>query len=256
MVENTEGGNFIFVKANFLKVRALIDTGAQKSCISETFCRKLHLKPDQPKVGNSRNFFTADGKPIRISGTVEISVKIQGLSVPFTFHVLRGLNHNLILGVDFLSTTNAKIDMSNCVISLCDDLVTTSLTKPGDCLLRTVAPIEIPGESEAIFSVEMSRFLNSKCAVVEPSPVVNNNFVVGRSVVKPVGKKAICKILNPTNTTIFLRKGDVVAKISEISNVNICEITEHEIKADKSCKTVDEIRHALDEKGLKFLARI
>jgi len=78
----------------------------------------------------------------------------------------------------------------------------------------------------------MSQFLNSKCAVVEPSPIVNNNFVVGKSIVQPNGRKTVCKILNPTNATIFLRKGDIVGKISEISDVNICEITESKIKAD------------------------
>ena len=101
-------------------------------------------------------------------------------------------NHSLILGVDFLSATNAKIDMSNCVISMCDDLVTTSLAKPGDCLLRTLAPMEVPCESEAILRVEMSKLLHSKCAVVEPSPVTNNSLVVGRSIVQPNGKFTIC----------------------------------------------------------------
>ena len=91
MVEKTEGGNFIFVKANFLRVKALIDTGAQKSCMSENFCRKLHLNPEKPTSGETKNFFTADGKPIQISGTVEIAVKVQGLSIPFTFYVFCGL---------------------------------------------------------------------------------------------------------------------------------------------------------------------
>ena len=123
--ETGDFGNFVFIKANFLRTKALIDTGAQKSCISENFCRKLHLLPDYP--AESKFLFTADGKPISVQGTVEVSIKIQGMSIPFTFHVLRGLNHNMILGFDFLSATKAKIDMSNGVIVLCGELVTLSL---------------------------------------------------------------------------------------------------------------------------------
>ena len=244
--EALEFGNFIFIKANFLRTKALIDTGAQKSCISENFSRKLHLLPNGP--AESKFLLTADGKPIPVQGTVEVSIKIQGLSIPFTFHVLRGLNHNMILGVDFLSATKANIDMSNGVIVLCDDLVTLSLARPDDCVLRPIAEIDIPGQSEALIPVQLSRDLTAENAVIEPYPFSRKNFVVARSIVKSDGKLTMCKLLNPTKDVIHLNKGDTIAKISAIPSNFICEIAESFEKSPPPTSLlipIEKCKHAL-----------
>ena len=253
--ENDAVGNFIFIKANFLKTKALVDTGAQKSCISESFCRKLHLTPTKLENGETQRLFTADGKPIPVLGTVELSVKIQGLAMPFTFHVLKGLNHNLILGVNFLTATKSKIDMSVGLISFCDDLVTLSLARPGDCVLKTIEAVDVPGQSEIVLPVQLSRNLSADFAIIESHPLLTSDLVVARSLVQPCGQITVCKLLNPTNGSVHLNKGFVVAKISAITSDDICELSnsEPEIKTQTSNEVpIEKCREALDKKGVKI----
>ena len=50
-----------------------------------------------------------------------LSVNIQGLIVPFMFHVLEHLTHNLILGINFLTHTKANIDMASRSVTFYDD---------------------------------------------------------------------------------------------------------------------------------------
>jgi len=61
--------------------------------------------------------------------------------VPFTFYVLEHLNHNLIMGVDFLTRTKVNIDMATGVITFYDDLVGLNMTKYDETLVRTVNPV-------------------------------------------------------------------------------------------------------------------
>lgn len=248
-------GNFIFVRANFMKTKALIDTGAQKSCISEAFVQKLRLSPTKQVKGEGKYLFTADGKPIQIQGTTELSVKIHGLSIPFTFHVLRGLNHNIILGCDFLTQTNAQIDMSNGFISFCDDLVSASLARPRESLLRSLAAIEVPGQSEAVLPVKIPQGFHAKCAIIEPTELGLNNLIVARSVVQPLGNRTLCKVLNPTNAAVRLNRGDIISKISPLTDQILCELSEFNENSEISRNDdvpIETCREALKKKDIKI----
>lgn len=248
-------GNFIFVKANFLKTKTLVDTGAQKSCISENFVKKLHLSPTKPAEGEGNHLFTADGKPMQIQGTVELSVKIQGLSIPFTFYVLHGLNQNLILGCDFLTETSAQIDMANGFISFCDDLVSTSFTQSGESLLRSLAIVEVPGQSEAVLPVKIPRRFRTKCAIIEPTQLGVKNLIVARSVVKPKGNKTVCKVMNPTNATVRLNRSEIVAKISPLTDQILCELSEPNEKSEVSIDDdvpIETCKEVLTKRNIKI----
>jgi len=93
-------------------IRTLLDTGAHSSCLSLSLVRALRLQKDVMPAICNKNLFTADGQPMKVCGTILLSINIKGLIVPFTFHVLERLTHHLILGIDFLSQTKADIDMA------------------------------------------------------------------------------------------------------------------------------------------------
>jgi predicted aspartyl protease len=101
--------NFLALQVNFKSVLGLIDTGAITSCISDQFARFLRLKPVPCK--DKIKLISANSSPICSLGTVDVELSIQGLVIPFTVHVLKSLSHKLILGQDFLQSSNA---VSNC----------------------------------------------------------------------------------------------------------------------------------------------
>jgi len=69
---------------------------------------------------NYKRLFTADGKPMHVIGTVNLTLDIQDFQIPVTFCVLQHLQFNIILGIQFLTHTKANIDMecqTSCQIS-------------------------------------------------------------------------------------------------------------------------------------------
>jgi len=62
-------------------------------------------------VLHNKRLFTADGKAMKVLGTVELTLDIQEVQIPVAFCVLSCLQHDVILGIKFLNQTKAKIDM-------------------------------------------------------------------------------------------------------------------------------------------------
>ena len=104
--------NYMFVKIGRYMQRALIDTGAHYSCVSMSFMKRLHLLPKMIQGPNQKRLFTADGKPLTVAGTVQLTINIHGLMIPTTFQVIKSLNHDIILGMTFLTNTQANIDLA------------------------------------------------------------------------------------------------------------------------------------------------
>jgi len=78
----------MFVKIGRNIQRALIDTGAHYSCVSMSFMKRLHLLPKMTKGPNQKRLFTADGKPLMVVGTIQLTINIHGLMIPTTFQVI------------------------------------------------------------------------------------------------------------------------------------------------------------------------
>ena len=57
--------------------------------------------------------------------------------------------HEVILGLDCLTQTEANIDFSSRVLTLSDDLVGENLTKLSDVVLKTIDAVVNPPKSEA-----------------------------------------------------------------------------------------------------------
>jgi len=106
--QDLDNGNFVLLKVKHKTVRTLIDTGAHFSCVSLSLLKRLHLESDVVPAADYKKLYTADGKAMKVFGTILLSVNIQGLIVPFTFHVLEHLTHNLILGINFFISHKSK----------------------------------------------------------------------------------------------------------------------------------------------------
>lgn len=64
------------------KTFALLDTGAFCSIVPEKIFKKLSMPMQLLAENDIHTVHVADGKPIQVLGTAEISLKINGLIVP------------------------------------------------------------------------------------------------------------------------------------------------------------------------------
>jgi hypothetical protein len=62
-------------------------------------------------AGECHTLLVANGTKLEIVGKIELQVNIKGLTIPYCFLVLENLHHALLLGIDFLNFTKAKIDL-------------------------------------------------------------------------------------------------------------------------------------------------
>ena len=109
---NLYDGNFVLLKVNNTVTKALIDTGANNSCVSASFVKRLSLYQNARNARSCSRLLTADGKPMTVRGIVDLSLNINGLIIPF-FHVVQHLHHQMLLGIDFLTKTRTNIDFSD-----------------------------------------------------------------------------------------------------------------------------------------------
>jgi len=91
--------------------------------MNERTARQLHLKVT-PLQQNERTYlFSANGTNILISGKAEVTLFLKGVIATQTVLISPNLQHNFLLGTDFLSSSKANICYQNGILTLLDDLV-------------------------------------------------------------------------------------------------------------------------------------
>jgi hypothetical protein len=168
--------NFVALSLNYRNVRALVDSGAEKSCISEEFLKRWRMKPEPLSPDESTCLYSANMSEIRKRGTVELNVAIQGLVIPFRFYVLQGLSYHCIIGIDFLTDAQATIDCNQRLLSLYQGLAVAPLIHNMDkesilCMADTVT---IPPRTEALVPVTIHPKYVHRINIVEEWPEVKN----------------------------------------------------------------------------------
>lgn len=109
--------NLVDVHVDGISLSALVDTGAHVSIISVHLCRRLRKVLTPPATEAVR---VADGGTVPVIGMCTARIRIADRYIPVLFTVLQNCPHDLILGMDFLSTHSALIDCS--AGTLCLDL--------------------------------------------------------------------------------------------------------------------------------------
>ena len=189
------------MKINHRETSFLIDTGAVASCVSEQFAKSLKLKP-QPSE-QTIALTAANGSKIESLGVIDVELSIQGLTVPFTFFVLRSLSHKAILGNDFLQESGAVIDCAKHSITLYDGLVQAVLSTARDryFVLSLVHDVVIPAATEAIVKLFVPTRFRYKTSVLETfEPIKNRFLMVAGALVHPTTNYSICRVCNIGNT--------------------------------------------------------
>lgn len=101
------------------KHEALLDTGSSVSLIDSDIASQLSLVLDRNRTTVIRS---ASSHTFTHFGTTEVGLSLPTISstkkFPIQLHCLKRLNAGIILGLDFLSANQARIDFSNSTISM------------------------------------------------------------------------------------------------------------------------------------------
>ena len=109
-------GNYVHIDFGKQTSKALIDTGAQISCMSEHIYRKS-FKNYEVRPSSLTNIVGVCGEVHRILGLITVPFRLDGIVLEHTFHLFEKLHQPVILGMDFLRQHKARIDLEECTVS-------------------------------------------------------------------------------------------------------------------------------------------
>ena len=97
---------FVEIKIGHRASRALYDSGADISCISDKEFRKIPVeqRPSKGAEDRPRKYLGAGGHQLDVRGVFTLQVDILGRKVSHPFRVIRGLHEPVILGADFINS--------------------------------------------------------------------------------------------------------------------------------------------------------
>jgi len=238
-------------------VTALVDTEAKISTISNDFLRRLvkahKISPTgtQPVARREyRKLISADSSPLNVIASVDTDVKNNGIIIPFSFVIIEGLAYDAIFGMSFLSATRSNIDVANNTLSNFEGLTTVAMTRRMDtaAVAYTVANVNLPPQS--ILPVASTTRHNDNY-IVEGNPLTScRPIAVARLLVNPSCSNLQCRVLNPTDHYVKLRKhtpiGTLAAVIIDRTPAAV------NVKADLHLFTIAYMRQAVEAKGVSF----
>ena len=129
----------------------------------------------------------------------------------YEFYVLEKLSQNVILGLDFLESNGAAMDLKTRTISFFDTVVMNYKPEANEesqlCLVSNAASHHCRKQSSRCRCSEPF----SGIGLIGPGKgkwiITRRNYGVARFLVKPENGKTVCRILNPTKETIRLQSG-------------------------------------------------
>ena len=99
--------NSCLVKIGKQRYRALVDTGAECSLMHRRIYDQLKNKPRL--INKKVCLQSANGTELKCDGCITVQICIGGTEMSQDFYVIRDLNRNLILGLDWLKESNVRI---------------------------------------------------------------------------------------------------------------------------------------------------
>ena len=210
------------------KFRALIDTGAAISVVSEKTINELKQK-DLVKFTNHRPLVqTANNQKLDVRASVRIKLKVGNAFLEHEFVVIRDINRKFILGKDFLHKNNCRIYFDLRMLRIKDFYtpliqdslinsyvrVVRSLTiKPGSRVICKARSRLARGRSHKLYFADM---LHSNLTNSEPGLSIRD------ALVKPTRSGYFpLEIINSSARHIKIHRGTAVAVLEQIDKRNI-----------------------------------
>ena len=215
------------------KTQCLLDTGAEISCISESFLDRVSLNQVQLVPSEYQEVLGVGGTKHKILGKFTTDIVISKTKFSATFHVIPGIKYSVILGCDFMQKHRVSFDFEHNFVKLKnknENTVGIKLSRSDAGLARVTHSINIPPNSRKDIKVKVSRNKAKGIFLIEPTTsLYNKNLAGAKCLVRIKGRKTVVSIMNVTNNSIFLPVDTVVGTVTAIDQTDVFEID------DKPC---------------------
>jgi len=192
--------------------------------------------------------FTASGQSLPVTKAVELTLHIDGLSLPFIFNVSPNLSagNSIILGMDFLTKFDCIINVANRTLSFYNNLTTVNMQNRRSGTLpvaRLTKDTIVPARSEMIMPLAVVNVHSNENFELSPTTDLGNKcLAMARAIVQPLNGKINCRIINPSNTAISLKRHTVVGTLHQINVNSIVQFdSKHNQDEQTLCESGDEL---------------
>src|SRR3989442_12686813 len=165
----------------------------------------------------------------------------------------------MILGIDFLEQTKAKIICAEQKVIFFDDLLQVNMiNRQKDVIVSVNETCVLEPKTETLVALYLSEPVWGRTVMLEQSGVRDKQrYLVAKTIVEPEGKYTVCKILNASDNKIVLRKHLQVARVQEIDVNSITEYREEEkteasknLERDKQKRSLKDLGIQIDNQNL------
>ncbi|UYV74293.1 hypothetical protein LAZ67_11002900, partial [Cordylochernes scorpioides] len=249
--------NFVMVEINGRKIKALVDSGADFSVISDKFRRELKTplfkEPGPILKAANKNLIETIGKCV-------LNIEVNGLKISFEFVVMVECSHDIIFGWDFFKATEAVIDCGRNELHLGETSVLESREEENQRLFASddfvIPPKSIKKISvinEEVCGVRDVLVSTSKDLLLRKEVLIPNSLVTFRH-----GRGSIW-VANGASWPQLIPSGMNMCTMESYENGNICSLIESSDKLQetqlKSREWSQKINLTLDP-GLSEIQRL
>ena len=214
--------NLTVVHIKGTKTNALVDTGASITVCSAKFFSKLeHYVLEEPVY----QFVNGVGGQLKVLGKVKLPLSFKGATFDTYVHVIEGLPHSLIIGIDFMHANKVQLHMDTNTMTFHNNLTSVSLIQTSAGLARVYKPVTLLPNHEYNIPVKISKQFLGEEVILEPlADLQGMHIMAAKCLIKVNRGPAYFRVLNPTDQAITLNKNKVLATVSEIDKKCIFNI--------------------------------
>ena len=219
--------NSCVIKVGNQKFRSLVDSGAEVSLMKRKVYNSLPGKPVLEK--KSIKLQSVSGQSLVVDGRIVLSIKLGKACVDHEFYVTPDMNRNVILGRDFLVQNGVRVyydlgcmKVAGEYVGLEEDIHVASVVR--SCNHITVKPqtkVMLRGRSKQEYAGVECQFVGTERSFLKQEP----GLLTAEAIVRP-GVRGDFPVLlvNTTNKTFRVKRGQVMGKVEAVKTTEIAAI--------------------------------
>ena len=235
--------NLVQIRIGKLSQSAMLDSGAQISCLSYDIFKKSGLSEQFELQKSDLDYVVGvSGTPIKVMGTAELPLTICKLEIQQKFYIFETFRQPIILGVDFLVSQCAKVNFENYTLEVQGGIIVAKMfANPQKfSLARSVNKISIPSKAAVLTKVKVKNSDSKNFSLVEPvTSLATKHCIMGaRSVSEVNNGYVFVKLLNPTSVDTEIKQNEPIARLHPCNEEDVCNETEEESIINTGIHTV------------------
>lgn len=217
------------VTANSIKVMALFDTGAGRSCISRDFLDKLGKVRLTPFQGDALSGL--GGSPLHIKTVAHVEVNFAGVRITWPFAIVENSAVELLIGNDLMGKVGANVHLGKSVVMTAHGKLPITFEKRDVFFRRQRVVLDRDLEFKpftAYINPIAVSLRPSTVAIMVPSPDLQHETSIRSACTIDSVSPDHLIMLNLVNGTMFpitLKKGTIIGELNPVLRTNINTIS-------------------------------